>query len=69
MTDRFAVIVVVAVVTWTVVFVLLGGKFVRQYPFITPGWGQAWRSLLAGFAAALAAAGALELMRSPVSVP
>jgi hypothetical protein len=57
-------IVVVAVVTWTAVFLLLGGKFLREYPFIARGWGQMWRSLIAGFAAVLAAAGALELTRS-----
>jgi hypothetical protein len=56
--------VVVAVVTWTGVFWLLGGKFLKAYPFIARGWGQTWRSLVAAIAAALAAAGALELTRS-----
>ena len=64
MTYRFGLIVVVAVATWTVVFWLLGGKFLKAYPFIARGWGQTWRSLVAGFAAVLAAAGALELTRS-----
>jgi len=64
MTYRFGLIVVVAVVTWTGVFLLLGGKFLKTYPFIARGWGQAWRSLVAGLAAALASAGALELTRS-----
>jgi len=63
MTYRFGLIVVVAVVTWTGVFLLLGGKFLKAYPFIAHGWGQTWRSLVAGFAAALAAAGALDLTR------